>query len=145
MLEDLDSERIYDSGAFRGQTKLAAALFARELARQLKARGVAVNAFLSGNRKSARHAGERVMRSLLRYFRRSPAQRAATAVLLAASPLVAGITGAYWSNCRISGGNPVFEDAGLAKRLWDVSAQIAAMMSGRSGVREHAGDSRSLG
>jgi NAD(P)-dependent dehydrogenase (short-subunit alcohol dehydrogenase family) len=131
MFDDLNNERIYDSQAFRGQTKLAAALFAQELSRQLKARGVAVNAFHSGSRKPARHAGERLMRALLRYFERSPAQRAATAVLLAASPLASGITGAYWSNCKISGANPVFMDTGLAKRLWDVSAQIAAMMTGR--------------
>jgi NAD(P)-dependent dehydrogenase (short-subunit alcohol dehydrogenase family) len=131
MFDDLNNERIYDSQAFRGQTKLAAALFAQELSRQLKARGVAVNAFHSGNRNSAKHAGERLMHSLLRYFDRSPAQRAATAVLLAASPLTAGITGEYWSNCQTSRANPVFTDTGLAKRLWDVSAQIAAMMSGR--------------
>ena len=56
---------------------------------------------------------------------------AMAAVLLAASPLASGITGAYWSNCKISGANPVFMDTGLAKRLWDVSAQIAAMMTGR--------------
>jgi len=131
MFDDLNSERIYDSRAFRGQTQLAPVLFAQELARQLQPRGVAVNAFHSENRKSAPGAGERLMHRLLRYFKRSPAQRAATAVLLAASPLVVGITGKYWSNCRICGGNPVFTDAGLARRLWEVSAQIAALMFGR--------------
>jgi len=139
MFDDLNNERIYDSQAFRGQTKLAAALFAQELSRQLKARGVAVNAFHSRNRKSARHAGERLMHSLLRYFRRSPAQSAATPALLAASPLVVDITGEYWSNCQISQGSPLFTDAGLAKRLWDVSAQIAAMMSGRVNSPRAAG------
>lgn len=131
MFDDLSNERIYDSQALRGQTQLAPALFAQELSHRLKPRGVAVNAFHSENRPPPRHAGERLMHSLLRYFTKSPAQRAATAVLLAASPLVVGLTGKYWSNCRISGGNSVFTDAGLAKRLWDVSAQIAAMMSGR--------------
>jgi NAD(P)-dependent dehydrogenase (short-subunit alcohol dehydrogenase family) len=131
MFDDLSNERIYDSQAFRGQTKLAAVLFAQELSRQLKVRGVAVNAFHPGNRKPATHAGERLLYALLRYFERSPAQRAATAVLLAASPLVVGITGECWSNCQTSRANPLFTDTGLAKRLWDVSAQIAAMMSGR--------------
>lgn len=132
MFDHLDNERIYDSQAFRGQTKLAAALFAQELSRQLKARGVAVNAFHSGNGRPARHAGERLVHALLRYFRRSPAQRAATPALLAGSPLVVGITGEYWSNCQIFRGSPLLADAGLAKRLWDLSAQIAAMMFGVS-------------
>jgi NAD(P)-dependent dehydrogenase (short-subunit alcohol dehydrogenase family) len=131
MLDDLNNGRIYDSQALRGQTTLAVALFAQELSRQLQARGVAVNAFHSENRKSAGQGAARLIHSLLGYFGRSPAQRAATAVLLAASPLVVGTTGQYWSRCRICGTNPVFSDAGLAKRFWDVSAQIAAMMSGR--------------
>jgi WW domain-containing oxidoreductase len=129
----LDDERIYDSHAFRGQAKLATTLFVKELSRRLEVRGVAANAFhsgTSGNRNPARHAIQRLIHLLLRYFTRSPAQRAATPALLAASPLVAGITGEYWSDCQIFPESPLFMDAGLAKQLWDVSAQIAAMMFG---------------
>jgi hypothetical protein len=46
--------------------------------------------------------------------------------LLAASPLVSGVTGGYWSNCRIARGSPHLEDAELAARLWRVSEDIVA-------------------
>jgi len=136
VLDDLSNEQIYDPHAFRGQTKLAAALFAEELSRRLKARGVLVNAFHSGttvnqNANGARSATQRVIQSFLGYFTRSPAQRAATPALLAASPLVAGITGEYWLDCQLSRRSSLLSDPGLARRLWEVSAQIAAIMLGR--------------
>jgi NAD(P)-dependent dehydrogenase (short-subunit alcohol dehydrogenase family) len=136
IFDNLGGERIYDSRAFHGQAKLATALFVKELSRRLEAQGVLVNAFHSGatgnrNSREARGVTQRLIQSIVRYFTGSPAQRAATPALLAASPLVAGITGEHWSNCQIARGNPLFSDLGLAKRLWDVSAQIAAIASGR--------------
>jgi WW domain-containing oxidoreductase len=136
VFENLSGDRIYDSYAFHGQAKLATALFAKELSRRLQARGVVVNAFHSGttgdpNPREARYGVQRLIQSLMRRFTKSPAQRAATPALLAASPLISGITGEYWSNCQITRGNPVFSDAGLARRLWDVCAKIAAMTSVR--------------
>jgi NAD(P)-dependent dehydrogenase (short-subunit alcohol dehydrogenase family) len=35
-----------------------------------------------------------------------------------------GITGEYWSDCRVAEGNPLLNDSDLAKRLWQVSMQI---------------------
>jgi NAD(P)-dependent dehydrogenase (short-subunit alcohol dehydrogenase family) len=149
VLDDLSNERIYDPRAFHGQTQLAAALFVKELSRRLNARGVLVNAFYCAITKDqkphdARPAAQRVIHSLLGYFTRSPAQQAATPALLAASPLVAGTTGEYWLDCQISRSSPLFRDAGLARRLWDVSVQIAAMMFRRvnsSPAAELGGDS----
>jgi WW domain-containing oxidoreductase len=133
--DDLSDERIHDPRALHGQTRLAAALFVEELSRRLDARGVLVNAFHSastGDRNlGARPVAQRLLQSILGYFTRSPAQRAATPALLAASPLVVGITGEYWLDCQIAGSSPLFRDAGLARRLWDVSVQIAALMFGR--------------
>jgi WW domain-containing oxidoreductase len=144
VLDELSSERIYDPRAFHGQTQLAAALFVKELSRRLDARGVLVNAFycaITGDQKphDARPAAQRVIQSLLGYFTRSPAQQAATPALLAASPLVAGTTGEYWLDCQISRSSPLFGDAGLARRLWDVSVQIAAMMFRRVNSSPGAG------
>jgi NAD(P)-dependent dehydrogenase (short-subunit alcohol dehydrogenase family) len=142
VFDDLRNERIYDPRAFHGQTQLAAALFVEELSRRLAARGILVNAFHSEStgdqNPAARPPARRLIQSLLRYFTRSPAQRAATAALLVASPLVVGITGEYWLDCQISG-SPVFKDANLARRLWDVSLQIAAMMFGRINALRAAG------
>jgi WW domain-containing oxidoreductase len=136
LFENLSGDRIYDSYAFHGQAKLATALFAKELSRRLQPRGVVVNAFHSGtagdpNPREVRYGMQRLIQSLMRRFTKSPAQRAATPALLAASPLISGITGEYWSNCQITRGNPVFSDAGLAQRLWDLCAKIAAMTSVR--------------
>ncbi len=143
VFDDLSDERIYDPDAFHGQTELAAALFVEELSRRLKTRGVSVNAFHAGasgdEAPGAQPAAQRLIRSLLGYFKRSPAQRAATPALLAASPLVVGITGEHWLDCQISRSSPPLKDAGLAKRLWDLSARIAAMMFGRGNSSWAAG------
>jgi NAD(P)-dependent dehydrogenase (short-subunit alcohol dehydrogenase family) len=129
MFDNLGGERLHDSYAFDGQAGLATALFAKELSRRLDVRGVTVNSFrcATGYRTSRTR---RLLQSIVRHFAKSHAQRAATPALLAASPLVAGMTGEYWSNCQRSLGNPLRSDLGLAKRLWEVSAQIAAIAFG---------------
>jgi WW domain-containing oxidoreductase len=130
MYENLGGERLYDSYAFDGQGEIATALFAKELSRRLDARGVAVNSFRCGATGNRTSRAQRLIQSIARHFTKSDAQRAATPALLAASPLVAGMTGEYWSNCQRSLGNPLRLDLGLAKRLWEVSAQIAATAFG---------------
>jgi NAD(P)-dependent dehydrogenase (short-subunit alcohol dehydrogenase family) len=131
--DDLSNERIYDPRAFHEQTTLAAALFVQELSRRLDGRGVLVNAFhseptVNQDVRAARHTVLRLIQSALGYFTRSPAQHAATPALLAASPLIVGITGKFWLDCQISRTSYLFGDAGLARRLWDISTQIAAVM-----------------
>jgi NAD(P)-dependent dehydrogenase (short-subunit alcohol dehydrogenase family) len=127
MFDNLSDERLYDSYAFDGQAGLAMALFAKELSRRLNARGVAVNSFRCGATGNRTSRVQRLIQSIARHFTKSHAQRAATPALLAASPLVAGMTGEYWSNCQKCLGNPLRSDIGLAKRLWEVSAQMAAI------------------
>jgi WW domain-containing oxidoreductase len=129
MFDNLDGHRFYDPMIFYGQSKFAAALYAKELSRRLHRRAIAVNSLHPG---AARGAGLRkdlllplrVVRSTVQQFMKSVGQRAATGALLAASPCVAGITGEYWSDCRIDEGNPLLNDGELAKRLWQVSMQI---------------------
>jgi WW domain-containing oxidoreductase len=131
MFDNLDGGRFYEPLAFYGQSKLANALFAKELSRRLSARGIAVNSLHPG---ATRGTGLnknlslplKILLSAARWFMRSAPQGAATQALLAANPSVAGITGEYWSNCRIAKGNPLLEDAGLAGRLWKVSQDIVA-------------------
>jgi NAD(P)-dependent dehydrogenase (short-subunit alcohol dehydrogenase family) len=130
MFDDLGGERLYDSYAFDGQAGLATALFAKELSRRLDVRGVTVNSFRCDATGYRTSRAQRFIQSIVRHFAKSHAQRAATPALLAASPLVAGMTGEYWSNCQRSLGNPLRSDLGLAKRLWEVSAQIAAIAFG---------------
>jgi len=135
LFDDLTDDRIYDPGALHGETALAAAVFAEELSRRVDARGISVNEFDSGtatrNPRSRPLKPPRMIRALLNLWSRSPGQWAATPALLAASPLVAGITGKYWLDCQISRRNPEFKDGSLASRLWDLSVKTSAMMFGR--------------
>jgi WW domain-containing oxidoreductase len=67
------------------------------------------------------------------------AQRgAATQALLAASSRVAGISGEYWTDCRIADGHPLLGDIELAKRLWEVSDRIVAAQTGPTDKRLQA-------
>jgi WW domain-containing oxidoreductase len=131
MFDNLDGRRFYDARMFYGQSKLANALFAKELSRRMGARGIAVNSVhpgASGGTRLNRNAGSfsKIALWAARPFMRSAAQGAATQVLLSASPLVSGISGEFWSDCRIAQGNPLLDDAELARRLWNVSAEIVA-------------------
>ena len=101
----------------------------KELSRRLAARGVSVNSWDSGSVRGAgldRHPGRtrRQIYRVARLFIKSAAQRAATAVLLAASPLAAGISGEHWSRCQITHANPLLADEILIKRFWETSEQI---------------------
>jgi WW domain-containing oxidoreductase len=107
----------------------ANAICAKELSRRLAPRGVSVNSWDSGSIRGARldrHQGiaRRLIYRVARLFMKSAAQRAATAALLAASPLAAGLSGEHWSRCQITHGNPLLADEVLIKRFWETSEQI---------------------
>jgi WW domain-containing oxidoreductase len=132
MFDNLDGRRFYEPSVFYGQSKLANALFAKELSRRLGARGIAVNSLHPGTTRGTglnKNLGlpRRIVLSAAQLFMKSAARGAATQTLLAASPQVSGITGEFWSNCQIARGNPLLQDAGLAKRLWDVSESVVAL------------------
>jgi len=114
---------------FYGQSKFANALFAKELSRRLSERGIAVNSLEPGATRGTGidrnlNRWPKIVRSAVKVFAK-PAQRgAATPALLAASPSVGGISGEYWSNCRIARGNPLLQNGELAARLWEVTSAI---------------------
>jgi WW domain-containing oxidoreductase len=131
MFDNLDGRRFYKPFMFYGQSKLANALFAKELSRRLFGRGIAVNSVHPG---AARGTGLnkyltlplRIALSAAKAFMKSAPRAAATQALLAASPQVGGITGEFWADCQIAKGNPLLEDRELAGRLWDVSEDIVS-------------------
>jgi WW domain-containing oxidoreductase len=128
-LDDLDRQHVYAPLVSSGQAKAANAIYAKELSRRLVPRGVSVNSWKAMSAAAfTRHQGwaQRLIYPVARLFMKSAAQSAATAALLAASPLAAGISGEYWSNCQIARGNPLLADEVLAKRFWDTSEQIVA-------------------
>lgn len=134
MFDNLDGHRFYKPITFYGQSKLANALYAKELSRRLSARGIAVNSVHPGATKGTGlnkklNQPLNIALFMAQLFMRSAPRGAATQALLAANPSVGGITGEYWSNCQIAAGNPLLQDAGLAQRLWQVSEDIVAQHS----------------
>ncbi|MEA3139424.1 MAG: hypothetical protein QOK23_1593 [Gammaproteobacteria bacterium] len=121
MFDNLDGQRFYEATTFFGQSKLANALHAKELSRRLSNRGIVVNAADPGPARTRTTSG-----FFAHLFAQSPARAAATQAWLAASPQAAGVSGRYWQDCKITEGNPLLEDAVLARRLWDVSEELAA-------------------
>jgi retinol dehydrogenase-14 len=62
-----------------------------------------------------------------RPFARSPQKGAATAIWLAASDAVKGVTGKYFADCREKAPSADALDADAARRLWELSAELAGL------------------
>jgi retinol dehydrogenase 14 len=126
--DDLQGERSYSGQRAYNQSKLANVLFTYELARRLDGTGVTATVLHPGVTRTAFGAEDSVawMRWVLpavRPFMRTPEQGASTAVYLAASPEVEGVTGVYFANRRPKRSSKVSYDLDLARRLWEVSAE----------------------
>jgi WW domain-containing oxidoreductase len=129
MFDNLDGHASYEPLAFYGQSKLAAALYAKELSRRLAPRGISVNSVHPGATKGTRvrkylRGPLALAMKIIQPFLRNAQRGAATQALLAASPRVAGITGEYWTDCNIATGHHLLEDSALAQKLWEVSERI---------------------
>ncbi|MYS21762.1 NAD(P)-dependent dehydrogenase, short-chain alcohol dehydrogenase family [Streptomyces sp. DvalAA-14] len=123
-----------------GQSKTANVLFVVEAARRWAADGITANAAMPGYilTNLQRHVTESAMAGMTRFRVPEPKsveQGAATAVLLAASPLTAGVTGRYFEDCNeaapapdhngwIEGVAPFALDPAHAARLWDYSESL---------------------
>ena len=131
MFDNLDGGKYYNATAFYRQSKLASALYAKELSRRLSGRSICVNSLHPGATRSTRlhrHASRpaRILWAAVQILQRDVQHGAATQTLLAASPRVAGLSGQHWTNCAIAKGHPIFEDVELARRLWSVSTDLVA-------------------
>jgi NAD(P)-dependent dehydrogenase (short-subunit alcohol dehydrogenase family) len=130
--ENLDGSRGYDPQQAYGQSKLANALFAFELARRLSDSRVTANALHPGvsntNLDRSNPAWRRVGARLIAWNRpwvKSVEEAAATQAYLATAPGLATVTGQYFQDC-----NPVIptgrhvRDQELAARLWATSEEL---------------------
>jgi NAD(P)-dependent dehydrogenase (short-subunit alcohol dehydrogenase family) len=128
---DLGNQRRYRPMRVYGQSKLANILFTDELARRLAGSGVTANSLHPGavGTGLGRNNGAwaRVGIALLRPFFRSPAGGATTSIYLASSPAVDGVTGKYFVNCQEKRPGRYAQDREVARRLWDVSAQLTGL------------------
>ena len=131
--DNLDGKRGYEPNRMYGQSKLANALFAFELARRLQGTGATANAVHPGviNTNLGRHfeAWKRVAARLIGWtFMKSVESGAATSCHVAAAPALAAVSGVYFEDC-----NPVvpvagkhMDDVALAGQLWARSEQLTA-------------------
>ncbi|MFF0837722.1 MULTISPECIES: SDR family NAD(P)-dependent oxidoreductase [unclassified Streptomyces] len=127
----------YDPWLAYAQSKTANVLFAVEAAKRWAADGIAVNA-LNPGRIWATGLGRHMEAPPASFdpagtsgvSEKTIAQGAATSVLLAASPLVDGVTGRYFEDCREAGPHTPGVRRGVAahavdpdsaRKLWDLS------------------------
>jgi hypothetical protein len=66
----------------------------------------------------------RTAQFFFRLLAKATEKGAATAIYLASSPDVEGVTGKYFANCKAVRSAKLSYDTGLAKRLWDVSEEL---------------------
>jgi NAD(P)-dependent dehydrogenase (short-subunit alcohol dehydrogenase family) len=129
--DNLSGERGYKAFTMYGQTKLANALFSRELTRRYAGTSVTSNAIHPG--LVATNLGRYISGKprdpdapLRKGFKR-PDQGAATQVYVGISPNLKGVSGYYFEDCNpVEPTGPHMHDAELAKQLWDVSEELTA-------------------
>jgi NAD(P)-dependent dehydrogenase (short-subunit alcohol dehydrogenase family) len=133
--DNLQGERNYSPSAY-DNSKLANILFTMELARHLEGTGVTVNALHPGFVATgfAKNNGK-VIAALVSLFAplvaRSPAKGAETSIYLASSPSVDGIRGKYFYDSHVIPAAPQATDRVVARKLWDVSAEIVHLADGQ--------------
>ncbi len=140
VFDDIDFQRRpYDPFLAYGQSKTATVLFAVEAARRWAGEGILVNALMPGAVRTEGVANLKLTQEQIakqsagrEWFWKTPAQGAATSVLLAASPLIGGVSGRYFEDCQeaaphapggASGVAPYALDPAAAARLWQISIE----------------------
>ena len=148
-LDDLHfTRRPYDPWTAYAQSKAATALLAVAASRRWAADGITANALAPGfiHTNLQRHLDAATMRAfgvmddegelVTPAYYKTPAQGAATSVLLAASPLLEGVSGRYFEDNQeaevVTGGPGVTAgvarwsiDPDIADRLWEVASRAS--------------------
>lgn len=129
--DNLSGEVGYNPFRSYGQTKLANALFSRELARRYADTSVTSNSVHPG--MVATNLGRYITGkprdpdAPLRKGFKTADQGAATQVYVAADPRLAGVSGYYFEDCNpVEPDGPHMHDDALALKLWEVSEELTA-------------------
>jgi retinol dehydrogenase-14 len=114
------------------RSKLANVIFTRDLARRLAGKNVTVTSLHPGAVATNIWSGapgwsKPLLAVAKRLFMITPEEGGARVVYLATSPEVEGKTGGYYENNVEREPAKLAQDAGVAARLWDVSAQLTGM------------------
>ena len=128
--DDLQSEKRFGMNETYGKSKLCNILTTQELAKRLEGTGVTVNCLHPGV------VGSNLLRDLAAPLRglyglvtMSPAKGAQTAIYLASSPEVEGVTGKYFTKKRLAATPKLAQDDASAKRLWQISEEMTQLGS----------------
>jgi NAD(P)-dependent dehydrogenase (short-subunit alcohol dehydrogenase family) len=126
--DNLQGERRYSFFSAYARSKAANILFTYELARRLEGAGVTANCFTPGPTASNFGRGMGgvigIMGGLMRIIGRPAEESARTAVYLATSPEMEGVTGQYFFHGKPARSKPITYDATVAARLWSVSEAL---------------------
>ncbi|MEV6265756.1 SDR family NAD(P)-dependent oxidoreductase [Kribbella sp. NPDC051936] len=127
--------RPYDEWAAYGQSKTANVLFAVEAAKRWASDGIVANALMPGGIRTPlqRHVPDELLQQWEHFPWKTTEQGASTSVLLAASPLVAGVTGKYFEDNNEALPHAEGQEGGVADyaldpesatRLWELSESL---------------------
>uniref|UniRef100_A0A8C4TDI2 NADP-retinol dehydrogenase n=1 Tax=Erpetoichthys calabaricus TaxID=27687 RepID=A0A8C4TDI2_ERPCA len=136
-LEDLNWERKkYDTKAAYCQSKLANVMFTKELARRLQGTGVTVNCVHPGvvATELGRHTGmhksafsSTILGPMFYMLVKTPTQGAQPSVFLSVAEELKDISGKYFDTFTLKSPAAQAEDADVAKRLWQMSAELVGL------------------
>ncbi len=134
--DDLQAQERYDGLLVYRQSKLANLLFTYEMARRLEGTGITVNAVNPGlvatrfSMNNFSFIGDGLINLFVRLYSliTLDAERGAqTAIYLATSPEVAGVTGKYFQKKKETQSSPASYDCAAATRLWQVSETLTEL------------------
>jgi NAD(P)-dependent dehydrogenase (short-subunit alcohol dehydrogenase family) len=129
--DDLQGEKGYKGPKAYSQSKLATVLFTYELARRLEGAGVTANCLHPGvvgtNFGSGVSGVFGFMVRALTPLTISPEKGAETSIYLASSPVVESLSGRYFVKKAEARSSDVSYDDRLARRLWEVSAELTSL------------------
>lgn len=136
-LYDIQSERSFVPMRVYGQAKLQMVLCTYALARRLTGTGVTVNALHPGITATnlvevAVHERfspliARPLVFILKHFLQTPEQGAKTALYLATSSIVEGVTGKYFLKGREKPSVPISYDVALQERIWKLNKTLVGL------------------
>ncbi|CAG0899766.1 unnamed protein product [Darwinula stevensoni] len=127
-LDNLRCDRGYRKYTVFDDCQLGKLLFAKELARRLRASGVMVNAVNPGLTRSniieRRPLWLQIAILLLWPFMKTPSDGAQTSIHCAVCEDAEGVTGAYFSDCKVAREMNRGGDMDLARKLWEKMEEI---------------------
>jgi len=131
-LADLQSKQTFVPFDVYGQAKLAMVLCTYALARRLAGTGITMNALHPGLTATniVDNVAPPIARpfvGIIKRFLQTPEQGAQTALYLATSPEVEGVTGQYFVRGKQGRSVPISYDEALQERVWNMSADLVGL------------------